>query len=91
MYHLPCNLHRKPSFLPIKKGWSLTLHLAPPPLLMGGTVAAPQTGLTSYQIGGIWDIPGQSVAILDIYLNCFHWHRRPHANLSYKESLYNDL
>ena len=29
------------------------MHSAPPPLLIGGAVAAPQTGLTSCQIGGI--------------------------------------
>ena len=34
-YHLPCSLRREPSLLPIKRGWSLTMHSAPPPLLMG--------------------------------------------------------
>ena len=34
-YHLPRSLRREPSLLPIKRGWSLTMHSAPPPLLMG--------------------------------------------------------
>ena len=37
---------------PSKEGWSFTVHSAPPPLLIGEAVAAPQTGLTSCQIGG---------------------------------------
>ena len=38
-------LCQEPSLLTIKRGWSFTMHSTPPPLLMGGAVTAPQTGL----------------------------------------------
>ena len=53
LYHLPRSLCREPSLLPIKRGWSFTMHSAPPSLLMGGAMAAPQTGLPSCEIGDI--------------------------------------
>ena len=35
IYHLLHSLHHESSLLLIKKGWSFTMHSAPPPLLMG--------------------------------------------------------
>ena len=34
-HHLPRSLRREPSLLPIKRGWSLTMHSAPPPFTDG--------------------------------------------------------